>query len=164
MKKAGLLAAVVILVFGLVSCGIDTSKWQSIQYDKTLIFKVPSDWVVTRTFEGLVFSDRSLEEEVYVLYMIEIDPYLDNEYIRFDNPLIGKGYLFKDVYSEMDSSGNFYHEQYVEINEISKVCRLLVFTLYTSEDYDFANFLILDDTLNKEIIMKIKSTVTFNID
>jgi hypothetical protein len=154
--RIGRIVLGVILVLGLTSCQIDTSKWQTVYYNTNMSFKVPDNWVISETDEGLVFSDKSLEEDDYKIFMIEIHMYtLKGEDSRFDSKLVGNGIVTKETYGEASSLSTYYSEKTIDINGQSQKLR----TLYFAGKVDpVTQFLVLDNTISSQILRRILST------
>jgi len=146
----------VILIFGLTSCQTDTSQWQTVEYNRKMSFKIPEEWVITKTDEGLVFSDRPLGEADSRVYMLEFSPYLlPDGSTMFDNSIIGSGHIIKETHGELSSISTYYSEKTVEINGKTKTMRSIYFL--GSNDVT-AQFLVIDEGLNSRILKIILST------
>jgi len=158
--RIGLIVLGVILVLGLTSCQIDISKWQTISYDSVMSFKVPENWIVTKTPEGIVFSDRLLDDSNSVVYMAQVTYSLcDDHQMCFNQSLIGSGFLISILDSYQFSNSDVYYKSNFMINETEKEVRQLMFFIDTWNTLDFV---VVDDSISTNLLKKILSTKSLN--
>ena len=122
--------------------------WKEVEVENYGTIKVPGDWVYTRLTDGGCFSDRPLEEDGCVYYLVETGAILD----RLDESL-GIVREMEPMYGNVLSNGAVYGSQKMKINnQKTEVCFLMTYT---------TDFLAYDDSVDSAMVEKIAKTYRY---
>ena len=160
MKKTIILLLISsILIISLIFFFFFIS-WQIILIPDIGTFKVPRDWIVTKKENLIIITDRSIEEEGYNIYLIEISSINDSDDKYYYKFLENIKYI-ENYESVIFSNSASYWKVLLHINEnieekyaigfinISGTCP------YLNKSIDF---LVWDNLLDEKTIIKIAKT------
>jgi hypothetical protein len=156
-----------ILVVGLAlallsSCFTNDVKWKNVTYNNNVEFRVPEDWITSETEDGLIFSDRPLNEIDCLIYMVEIKVLTSQENnLVFESNTLGNGQIGDRIEGGINSLGVLYRKESVSIGDKTYVYRRLEYNFdYLSDSKGYVAFYIVSDKISKSTVTKIASSFT----
>ncbi|MCC3866630.1 hypothetical protein [Terrisporobacter mayombei] len=173
MKKRKIIRGVVVAILTILMLFAykyftEYSKYKEINVKNIGIIKVPKDWYCSTTKDGLLyFADKSIEEDNCNIYLVQYEVAsndintkedIDNGYY-LENYDLGNALSVKDIFippytdneSYIFSNSSYYEHCRFKFNGESINSYLINF--YSR--YYNTTFLVLDKSINKEVIEKI---------
>ncbi|WP_419749173.1 hypothetical protein [Terrisporobacter petrolearius] len=162
------LAILSILMFFTYKYFTEYSKYKEINIKNIGIIKVPKGWYCDTTKGGLLyFADKAIEEDDCKIYLIQYEVAsddintkedVDNGYY-LENHDLGNGLRVKDIFippypdneSYIFSNSSYYEHCTLKFNGKSINSYLINF----DSGSDNTTFLVLDKSINKEVVEKI---------